>query len=386
MRGTQACLLCSWCGYMSAAPGAQEAVTHAADGRERNAVFAPYVLFDESVHRDGSTVAKLGKRPAYSSGPCRTLPTTSAPQKVQLMVRQQRGALPAARSVQRPPTQTTSTPWSARLSRRASATTGRTAPPPPPSRARRSVTLVGLARAYLPRETGSKPDTAVTAATIKPSTTPPATSELIRFFSDGVTPACAASGLASTAPIATVTAAGSSTLPALQRARGTRVSLQTVVQSRPGRLCAHAAHLLQAGPGSPGDHWRACGAADCGAGGAAHCAPSGITEFADGEMEQARPSAGVTLCRLASGNMLAVCCCEAEQDRPRRYSPCRGCLPSSTGQVRLPGTNPRPLRSSSGRTRAGARPPPAGSLTRMQQPSEASLGDKRACSVCLQGD
>jgi len=36
---------------------------------------------------------------------------------------------------------------------------------------------------------GSKPDTAVTATTMAPSTTPPAMTELTRFFREGVTAA-----------------------------------------------------------------------------------------------------------------------------------------------------------------------------------------------------
>ncbi len=58
------------------------------------------------------------------------------------------------------------------------------------------------------RVTGSKPDTAVTPATITPRTTPPAITELIRFFNDGVTAAWAARGLERAAPMATVRAAG----------------------------------------------------------------------------------------------------------------------------------------------------------------------------------
>lgn len=48
----------------------------------------------------------------------------------------------------------------------------------------------------------------MTAPTMTRSTTPPATTELIRFLSDGVTSAWAASGDASMAPAAAVTAAG----------------------------------------------------------------------------------------------------------------------------------------------------------------------------------
>ena len=58
------------------------------------------------------------------------------------------------------------------------------------------------------RVTGSKPETAVTATTMATSTTPPATTELMRFLSEGVTSAEAASGDASMAPAAAVTPAG----------------------------------------------------------------------------------------------------------------------------------------------------------------------------------
>ena len=61
---------------------------------------------------------------------------------------------------------------------------------------------------YLPRVTGSNPDTAVTATMIATSTTPPAITDCTRFLSEGVTSAWAASGEASAAPTAAVTPAG----------------------------------------------------------------------------------------------------------------------------------------------------------------------------------
>ena len=60
----------------------------------------------------------------------------------------------------------------------------------------------------MPRVTGSKPETAVTATMIATSTTPPAMTDWTRFLSDGVTSAWAASGDASIAPAAAVTPAG----------------------------------------------------------------------------------------------------------------------------------------------------------------------------------
>jgi len=61
------------------------------------------------------------------------------------------------------------------------------APPPPPSF---FLLIHTCPPFYLRVLIGSKPETADTAPAIKPRTTPPAMTELSRFFRDGVTAAC----------------------------------------------------------------------------------------------------------------------------------------------------------------------------------------------------
>ena len=66
--------------------------------------------------------------------------------------------------------------------------------PPPTYHARtharaRTRALFPLSFLHLRVLMGSKPDTAVTATTMAPSTTPPAMTELTRFFREGVTAA-----------------------------------------------------------------------------------------------------------------------------------------------------------------------------------------------------
>ena len=110
---------------------------------------------------------------------------------------------------------------------------------------RYTLTLAKAPQAAIPSSTYSlrilsKEDTAETAVAIPPRTTPPATSEFRRFFSDGVTAASATSGLAIMAPTPTVTPATTFSKSfllraATGRAAATRVVLGVETARRGGR-------------------------------------------------------------------------------------------------------------------------------------------------------